>query len=348
MIHINKLCATSKKNMEILKDISIITNSAVDPNELTFNSLKLGDPISSLNENIITGGPFANWYHTNIGITYKVDESENVIEVLLKDELITKLNINQKGQIESHFGGPLSIENKGGYTYYFYPNRSMVLSWKNETNELQGIYIGINTIKETCYSIGDFLDKYFEFKSLEPDTRNWNVKSLKGNKPRYIRLLRLNSFIKAFGLGEELSDFLNYSFVEKLKPESATEIKDDIKQFALSNERLKERWEYDSERLNSPRNYQMIIQQFLRFIEQMNKTLKFNSTWLEASTLTSQYSINKTQNVLKSIDTDALDNIKRILCNLIDPEKRKFTKSQLVNNFGFPNEDLEAIDMDNY
>ncbi|MFZ1702946.1 MAG: hypothetical protein WAT79_01295 [Saprospiraceae bacterium] len=84
--------------MEILKDISIITNSTVDPNELTFNSLKLGDSISSLNENIVTGGPFANWYDTNNGITYKVDESENVIEVLLKDELTTKLNINQKGQ----------------------------------------------------------------------------------------------------------------------------------------------------------------------------------------------------------------------------------------------------------
>jgi hypothetical protein len=334
--------------MEVLNDISIVTKSTIDTNELTFNGVKFGDPLSSIQNDIITGGPFANWYHTKIGITFRVDESKNVIEVLLKSELITNLKINQKWQIESHFGAPQSIENKRGYSYYFYPNKSIVLSWKNETDEFQGIYIGKNTIKETTYTIGDFLDKYFEFKSYEPDKRMWNEESLKGNKPKYIRILRLNSFIRAFGLGDDLSDFLNYSFVKRLKPESISEIKEDIKRYALSEGRLKDDWEHQSIRLNSPRNYQMIIQQFLRFLELMNNTLKFNSSWLEASTLTSQYSINKTQNILKSIDTDALDELKRILCNLLDSEKRKFTVSELMKNYGFPSDDLEAIDMENY
>ncbi len=334
--------------MEILNDISIITNSTVDVYKLAFNGLMLGDSIHSLNENIIIGGPYANCYHTNIGITYKVDESENIVEVLLKKDLISKLNISQKRQIKARFGVPESSENKSGYTYYFYTNKSMVLSWKNGIDELQGIYLGDNTIKETSYSIGDFLDKYFEFKSMEIDSSMWNVKSLKGNKPSYIRLLRLNSLIRAFGLGENLNDFINYSFIKRLKTESTTEIKEDIKQFALSNERSKQRWENESELLNSPRNYQMLIQQFIRFIEQMNETLKFNSTWLEASSLTSQYSINKTQNVLKSIDTKALGDIKRILCNLMDPEQRKFAQSELIKNYDFPNDDLEEIDMENY
>jgi len=335
--------------MEILYNISQITNSSINIEDLKFYGVKLGEQMNLIPNEIIVAGPYANWYHTDVGFTFRIDSEDVIVEFLIKENILAQLAINQKTQIESNFGRAKSIEHKRGLSYYFYPEIRMVVTWKNESSNLFCIYIGDNSIKQTTYTISDFLDKYFELKSMVPDSRSWTEQSLKGNEPRFVRFQILKSLLRAYGLGDDLkTDFTNYGFVKNIKQEALTKIKEDIKQYALSNERLKDTWEFNAPRLNSPRMYQMIIQQFMRFLEQVDSLLKFNGGWLEASIITSQYSIEKINNVLKTIDTDQIKNIKELLCNLLDHQQREFTKSELIENYGFPNVDLEMIDMDNY
>ena len=92
----------------------------------------------------------------------------------------------------------------------------------------------------------------------------------------------------------------------------------------------------------------MLIQSFMRFSNEMRNIRQFNSGWLETGSVTSRYSIYKTQKLLDNIDLKELEHIELMLCKILDPKERTFTKYELINEYNFPDVDLHSIDMDNY
>ena len=78
------------------------------------------------------------------------------------------------------------------------------------------------------------IDKILEFVAMTPNESEWNYKSLSGNKPRLIRLKRINSLLKAFSLTT------NKNIFEKASNYINPDVKADIKSI-LSGDFIKNR-----------------------------------------------------------------------------------------------------------
>lgn len=338
--------------MEISNDKKIILDKDLSPENLCLFGLKLGDSVEEIptdKENRFQYGSL--WISSNSEASYRADSERKsvIVEFLLRGEFLTDLKLTSPRRIVRKFGKPQAIEKSNGTHYYFYPERKLVVSWWHEYDKLFGVYIGDNIIKQTEYTVKNFLDKYYEFKAMVPDYRNWNHKSLKHNEPRLYRLKELESLIRAFDIGTDLlQDFQNRKFLERRTLSDFEPIIKDIEKYALNDKYEKERYQSEMERAKSVRWFEMLIQNFMRFSEEMRNILKFNSGVLEAGSLIFRYSINKTQKLLNGIDLKELKEIDELLCKVLDPKSKIFTKSELIKNFNFPDVDLEAIDMENY
>lgn len=337
--------------MEITENISQITNPELDLSSVTFLGLKIGDAKESIPSELISEGPYGGWLHTTKGITIRVSEEEpkKIVEFILKPELLEDLKITKEKRIIKRFGKTITIEKQRGSTFYFYENQKTVVGWNNSNDKFSGVYIGENVIKQTKFSIIDFLNKFYEFKGMVPNHNEWNAKSLKYNEPRFYRLKELESLIRAFEIGNDLlKDFQNRNFLNNRSIEDFQPIIDDIGKYIANSEFEKKHSEREAERLTDANQFGMLIQSFMRFSEEMRSLLKFNSGWLEAGSVTSRYSIYKTQKLLDNIDLNELNEIETLLGKLLDPKERIFTKSELIEKFDFPNVDLHSIDMENY
>ncbi|UTW63062.1 hypothetical protein KFE98_02590 [bacterium SCSIO 12741] len=337
--------------MELLKDILPLTDPKLDLNSITVLGIGLNDSSESIPPELITEDPRGGWLNTSKGVAFRISENEPkvIVEFILKPELLKELKLTKKSRIEQRFGEASAIEHKLGSTYYFYENQKMVISWNNSNDQLFGIYLGENVIKQTQFRVKDFLDKYYEFKAMTPNYNEWNAKSLKYNKPRFYRFKELESLMVAFDIGNDLlTDFKNRKFLNHRTLEDFRPIVEDIERYVSQNGFEKLRWERERERLKDIRSFGMLVQIFMRFSEEMRNLLNFNSGWLESGSVTSRYSIHKTHQLLKSIDLQELHEIEHLLCKLIDPKERTFTKSELIKNYEFPDVDLHSIDMDNY
>ena len=313
--------------------------------------IKFGDSQESISTEIITEGPYIRWLHTSKGFTIRLSDSEPrvVMEFFLKSEVLGELKLTKERRIERRFGKALATEQKRGITYYFYESRKIIVAWNNSKNQLLGIYFGELRIKQTQFRVKDFLDKFFEFKRMVPNANAWNTNALRYNEPRYYRLKQLEALMRAFDIGDDLAhDFQNRNFLKNRSIKDLDPIMDDIKKYAINDEFEEKRLESETGRLKHPGQFEMLIQSFMNFSEEMRRVLSFNSGWLETGGITSRYSIYKTQKLLDNIDLTELEEIESLLGKLLDPKNRVFTQSELIKDYGFPDVDLEAIDMDNY
>jgi hypothetical protein len=330
--------------MSIEDNIEILLNKEINLNDLQILGVKIGDSIEKINKEIITetNSYQTRWIRTNKNIHFRTEtESSNeIIEILFSEEIAKKLQIKSARDIIIKFGEPKEIEKRNDWHYYFYPNRKIVVAWKNEDNELFGIYFGDNVIKMTEFTAYNFLTKFYEFKGMVPNNCDWYERSLKGNPPRYYRLLELQSLMKAFNIGDDLiRDFDNQGFLEKRNPSDFEPIYKDIEAYAMSNEFEKKRFEMEKERMRQI-GVKMIYQHFINFSETVRNVLNFNSGWLETGTINSRYIIHKTSQLLKTIDTDKLKDIEELIALIIDPKKQSFTKGELIRNYNYPDVDL--------
>lgn len=64
----------------------------------------------------------------------------------------------------------------------------------------------------------DFINKFFDLQSIEPDYKNWTAEILKCNEPRYYRLLQIQSLLKYFGI-MSVNEFVTGEFISKKSDE---------------------------------------------------------------------------------------------------------------------------------
>lgn len=338
--------------MEIENNIEILLNKKNDLTQIDFLGVKIGDSFEKIKKESITeiNAYETRWINTRKGISYRTKnpKTNEIIEILLKQEFLKELSIQTKKDIISKFGEPAEIEKRNDWHYYFYLNRKMVITWREEDKELWGIYIGENRIKLTEFTASDFLTKFYNFKGMVPDESRWNEESLKGNPPRFYRLLELKALMKAFNIGEDLiKDFVSQSFIDNRNPSDFEPIYQDIERYVLRDDFEKKRYEMEKERIRK-RGVKMIYQKFVQFSELIRKTLAFNSSWLETGMINSRYIIHKTNDLLKSIDTSKLEEIDKLIVLIIDPKQQSFTKGELIRKYNYPDVDIQKIDMDWY
>lgn len=201
------------------------------------------------------------------------------------------------------------------------------------------------------------LDNILEFVALTPSEMNWNYKSLNSNKPRLIRLQRIDSLLKAFSLIEnknlfektanyfnpdlkvEIKSVINGDFIKKRELEEFNELIEFAKQFLQKNN-------YSNDRPIRIHELSFIYPKMVDYKIKLREIIGFNSGWLEASSTFSIFHIMLTNSISSNLK-DRYNELDHTLELFINPKKIIFTEIELIEKFNFPTEDLHQIDMDN-
>ncbi|OQP49912.1 hypothetical protein A4D02_27950 [Niastella koreensis] len=72
----------------------------------------------------------------------------SIAEFLLRPGLLDNLQLHRKENISNVYGFPEAVEQKSGTTYFFYPGKKLVVAWDNAKDQISGIYLGDNIIKQ--------------------------------------------------------------------------------------------------------------------------------------------------------------------------------------------------------
>lgn len=338
--------------MELTQNVNVLKDFRLDLSLASVHGIQLGMPKTSIPTGILPESNSYLWLRSEKGFSVRFSNvaPHNTVEFLLFPEMLTPLELHRKKDIQLCFGPADAIEKRSGNSVYFYEDQQMIVSWNNDKNQLFGIYLGDNIIEQTCYSVQDFLNLYHEFKQMEPDTKRWSSECLiTSNESVYYRFLRLQALVKAFNLGTDLlTDFHERRFLQKRTIEDFKPFYKDIEKYVQLSDSESKLGPLKPLKDMNPAHFQMMLQSFFRFSEQMRNILHFNSGWLEAGSVTARYSIHKTNAILNSINVAALEELNHLLHKIIDPQGRVFTQSDLIEQYDFPDVDLHSIDIENY
>jgi len=209
----------------------------------------------------------------------------------------------------------------------------------------------------------DLLYKTFEFKGMVPNSNEWNESSLKWNQPRLIRLRRLNSLFKAFELTRTEKQKSNLWTVlsgkKKVKESELT--KNEIEPFLRGDfihkresieypkiqELIEKEKSFESDSFNGIRDIYSFYQHLMKYRIEIDKVLGHNSGVMEASSLGFRSAISMTSELNNDL-YKKVEKIDELLFEIINPNGLTFDEENLIKEYGFPKEDLDAIDMDNY
>ncbi|GAB5418059.1 MAG: hypothetical protein Crog4KO_31390 [Crocinitomicaceae bacterium] len=336
--------------MELLHNIKELTNFHLDLSSISVLGTKLGDHKGSLTKDLIIEENNQVWFRSQKGIAirFSIEAPNRIIEYQFLPETLAALEMKQKKHVQLCFGPADAIEIKGEVSFYFYEIQQIVVAWDNENDCLLSVHLGENRIQQTRYSIKDFLALFREFKAMVPDSSNWQLNQLKSNESGYYRLKQLLSLMKAFNLGSDLlSDVHRRGFLKHRTEADFAPLISDMKSYLVRSKKGIQC--SNTEFKNMPYAfYDRLLHHFFQFSEEMRNLIRINDDWLEADSVTSHYSIFKTEEVLKSIDLKALEEIENLLHKIMDPHQQVFSKSMLIEQFDFPDVDLEQIDMKHF
>lgn len=198
-------------------------------------------------------------------------------------------------------------------------------------------------VRQTTLTAQDFLVQFSEFKRMLPDPSTWDADYLARDEPVLYRLKQLEALLRAFGLGSNLrADIQCSGFFAHRTPDDFLPLLTNIEKYAMENTYERKQWEREAGRVEH--GLGMLFQILLRFSHEVRSLLAFNSGWYEVSSITARYSIDKTQKFLEAIDLQGLHEVEALLCKILDPRDRTFTRAELIANFGYPDVDLLDID----
>ena len=209
------------------------------------------------------------------------------------------------------------------------------------------------------YTAIDLLDKVLEFIAMTPDKSQWNVSALKSNPPRQIRLRQIESLLSAFfpidpkislinnvksflsnKPKQSIQSFLSGDFIRQREVSDYEKTITFIKDFVKSSSN-----HFDETREIRLEELVFIFPKLVDYKRQLRSILTFNSGWLEASSIASQFSIHLTNSVSKNL-VDKYDNLDKSLELFINPKGLTFTEDELIKRFHYPTANLNDIDID--
>lgn len=330
--------------MEILDNIHALTDPQNDVNKIAVLGLRLGDPVSMIPSELISDNGFG-WIHTARGVTFGISDGDSPVirSFIIKAPWVDKLDIGSFEKLQYRFGKPEGIEKSNGTWRCFYPKRRMQIAWDDEAEEIWGIYLGDNLPEQTYYGAGDLIEMYIGMIGDFPDTKAWMPERFSGDSSTDYEFQQMTALCKALGLGSAKS-FAKLEFLKNRSREDLKPLEEDLLAYIQEYERDEE---YDLDR-ELRRGAGMAFSEFLRLLQEIRALQAFNSGWLEAGFISSRYIIRKTSSVIGSISTAKVEEIKDLLSKIIDPQQRRFSQWQLICDYGFPDVDLRAIEMDEW
>jgi hypothetical protein len=206
----------------------------------------------------------------------------------------------------------------------------------------------------------DLLNKLLEFRAMTPNSDEWNETSLKHNEPRLIRFRRINSLFKAFELKDKKNEKTNFwSLLSENSKENELS-KDEIIGFFEGNfittresikypnsrKLIEKEKAFDSDSFKNRDIYQF-YHHLMKYRIKVESVLNYNSGVIEASSLGFRSAISLTNELNDELNIK-IEKIDEILFEIINPNKLKFDENLLIKEYGFPKDDLDSIDIENW
>jgi hypothetical protein len=206
----------------------------------------------------------------------------------------------------------------------------------------------------------DLLNKLLEFRAMTPNSDEWNETSLKHNEPRLIRFRRINSLFKAFELKDKKNEKTNFwSLLSENSKENELS-KDEIIGFFEGNfittresikypnsrKLIEKEKAFDSDSFKNRDIYQF-YHHLMKYRIKVESVLNYNSGVMEASSLGFRSAISLTNELNDELNIK-IEKIDEILFEIINPNKLKFDENLLIKEYGFPKDDLDSIDIENW
>ena len=194
---------------------------------------------------------------------------------------------------------------------------------------------------------------------MTPNSIEWNLKSLKANPPRQIRLRRIESLLTAFcsiDINESLlskaksiffdhhkitiASFLQGDFIKARSIDEYSEVIKFIKDFVKTKV-----GDVDRKREIRIEELVFIFPFLINFKKQIRSLLTFNSGWLETGSDVALFSIYLTDSISEKLagNYSELDYFIELFIN---PKRLIFTKEEMIDKYNFPKEDLNDVDSD--
>ena len=182
------------------------------------------------------------------------------------------------------------------------------------------------------------LEDYLELKSLVPNIENWKEDLLLSNPPRYYRLLRIKACMLSLNIeAEDFRQFASGRWFRNARPELIENIEQVLKEpFCLDYEKYLEEDKVFSGRY--------MFSMLLQLREALYKFPSIRSGILAASGhfLTPIFMIEHLQKKTLS-EQLALDEAIQLMLN---PNEIRFNENQLIKSFGFPDVNIQNIDLE--
>jgi len=199
---------------------------------------------------------------------------------------------------------------------------------------------------ETQIGSGDLLLGFLELWAYCPDLSDWTEERLGNNPPRLIRLRRLLSLFRAFGVPWGPETFIQGRFIDpgdaRYNPLLARLAAERPQGAGRGVEPLDIRLWQSPEHLRHqlPRFFEILF----GYRKRVADLLAFSSGLFEASGLYWQaHSMASDLNAVIATHVGVIDDI---LATVISPERAHYSMDQLVRDYGYPDVDLSEIDAD--
>ena len=176
---------------------------------------------------------------------------------------------------------------------------------------------------------------FLDLLRLSPDVDNWTEEHLANNPPRLFRLRQLVALFRAFDIPWDPTGFMEGTFI---RPEDA---RYDSLLVRLTTE-------MPAGAVLDSRHTRRQLPEFFSILfdyrRRVDHVLSFSSGVVEASGLF--LLAHKRAGAQNQIIDGSLDPIDSTLAELISPVGARFTRKQLVRDFGYPDVDVSEIDVD--
>lgn len=200
--------------------------------------------------------------------------------------------------------------------------------------EQYGLY---QSDEDSKLSALDLIHLFLELKGLTPNLSEWNIGSLQHNTSRLFRLFQLKALFKAFKIDFNPKSFIDGKFIEASNLDF-TKVIENIKNNTYHSEKIKSK----IEKADLVATFKILFDYKQKFTNIQNF-----SSGVYAATGGYLYSYNIVKKSNGSMK-NSISEIDSILSNLISPNNDKFTISELVRHYNYPNVNLDDIDMDNW
>ena len=291
------------------------------------------------------------WFRIYSGIRFYgaiVEEVKRITGIFLPAKSFEVLPTPILDTIELHHGEAYFVEQRNGSTYFHYPAHQTILSPQSGKDGPCMLYIGEGGPKLPLYTAYSFLEVFVDFIISLNNAWEVKVKPDPGSLPYYYQQ-RLLAFLRAFDLGEEINaDLLQYKFLLNRSPEDGIVIDGFIVELIEGMEDKEMAQRLKLLRVRTPRTkshhtIQQIFGSLLSIYIRYKRFLPTSYFGYEGPSYTVEFASYYTREVYSSIKQEAVEKIRSILAFIIDPQQRTFDKKQMIEQFGYPDVDLEQM-----